>query len=305
MKTHKERQRLKTVKPKGERKTRNPQADIMIKIISQEEEEQQLREERTRRATSTPRENKPQDIIKRIEKDTARIQKLRNLLNHQRKADRGDITQILKRVKFWLIEENKDKQTANKQTAEVKRILQSDYFDGYARNEQKKYITFDTHGTDKKETHRLIANRGEGRNARSYYIKPDLLNKSENGLLTSYDLNELMEEMTADHRNDYPTHTFLMWFGFSKKSIRRYIREKGREIVYKNSPLNYSKYGISTYYAIRQRAKGEDTHPYIIEEEISTPFISFLKSIRVSVANKLHPRTHRRKRTDTLEDLDF
>lgn len=299
MKTHKERQTAKARSGKQTTKTKKKR-DVIFELITPERQEQELREARTRRATSIPQKPTKEEAIRRIEKDTIRMLKMRAIMRTQEKENTAKIIRKLQRVKEWLKDENQEKREADQQTA---RILKSGYFDGYSRNEQTKYITFDT--TDAGEGYSIVANRGEGRNSRSYWIETKTILQTISGTATFFDLCDLMRTLHKDKRNDYPTHFFIRWLGFSEKAIRQYIRKCGREIVFKNSPRNYSKYGISTYYAIRPRQKGEETHPYIIEEEISTPFIAFLRDIRARNADKKAGRRRKERGTDEYHDIDF
>ena len=70
---------------------------------------------------------------------------------------------------------------------------------------------------------------------------------------TAHDLRRLMDTMTTDHRNDWPTHDFLAWLGFSRAAIREYARLYGQVVIFRNDGLNFLRYGIPTYYALRPR----------------------------------------------------
>jgi hypothetical protein len=70
-----------------------------------------------------------------------------------------------------------------------------------------------------------------------------------------------------------------------------------------NSPYNYGCYGIASYYSIRPRAEGEETHPIIIEEVINTPFILFKKILKAKVFDKKAGRINKMG-IDTYKDVE-
>ena len=225
-----------------------------------------------------------------------KIGQLRRLLSTQKYAQRTDLKAKLDRLNLWTRATNEERRADQDTPEDVEAVLDSDLFAKWNKEEQYRYTTYEA-TTEQGGITTLTNKATVGKNQRHHRIPTDLYERTRAGQTT---VKEVVETITNDKRNDYPTHYLLQWLGFTEYAVRHYIETEGREIEHKNRQRAVLLCGIPTHYAVRPRTPQEREKypskipPQTIDERTGRPLQDFIAQILA----RIH-RGHRGQNNDT------
>lgn len=227
-----------------------------------------------------------------------KIDRLRKLLTTQKYKQRTDLKAKLERVNFWARATNQDQEQDRRRNQDetpedVKRILNSDLFSNWRKEEGYRYTQYEA--TTENETTTLRNLAEVGMNHRIHRLPTDIYKRA---IEKRASVKEVIEAITSEKRNDLPTRYLLRWLGLSENSIRHYLNTDGKETQTKNKTRTVLTCGIPTHYFIVPRS-----HPQP-DQDLRTgrPLADFIAQIQAQIHRQHRHHDHATETTSDTAD---